>query len=131
MRPHRGKTPNPGAIAGGGGLRDVPEGRGVTFTERLLELSRTLNYRAPDLRKLTDHAIRRWRERWRPNAKMGDARRELLALIPLAVIVRIVGSERCSTWELPEGAKLVVFCDGTIKTVLPRGAAPPDRRPRK
>lgn len=105
--------------------------RAVTYADRLLNLAESLGYQRPNVREISNHAAERWRDRWRPGRRCSDAVRELKEILHLAVIVEVNGREKSTIWELPEGARLVVDRNGTIKTVLPPGAVKRRYRPAK
>lgn len=66
--------------------------------------------------KVTDHAFRRWHERY------DKSRAALLELLPKFELVSYDRREAAGIWE-HDGVKLVVLSDGTVKTVLPLGAS--------
>lgn len=113
---------------------------GLAYSDRLLAMAARFGYAAPKV--VTDHALERWIQRWRPAAFRGDAYRELHGSLRHAVIAGFSDKERCSFWELqtvhavagemlPAVAKLVVSDLGSVKTVLPPWAERTNRRPRK
>ncbi len=77
----------------------------------------------------TDHAERRYRERWRPTWKLADARKELAEQVRQAVFVERDGD--ALIYRIPRGALLTVTQHGEVKTVLPRNAQRTSRRPEK
>ena len=79
---------------------------------------------------LTRHAVERYVERHRPGWTYDAARSELERMLPRAVLHEdVAGGE--PIWRLPSGVLLVVRRDGVVATVLPRGSAPTNRRPRR
>jgi len=84
----------------------------------------------PQPKALSDHAIRRYLQRWRPNWTYADAKRELESILPRT---RFVEDEppHGEIWEAPNGMRLGVRRDGTVATVLPMGAIRTRYRPRK
>lgn len=76
---------------------------------------------------VTDHAIDRYIERWRPGWPRLIAAQELRQQITRAVFVEHPAGED-AIWRTPRGCLLVVRGDGTVATVLPMGAAKPSAR---
>lgn len=104
----------------------------MTFADRVLAMAIGLGYKPPVY--VTEHAFRRWAERWcRPAPDAAAARLNADAfrvLLARAEIEGIAHKEKATIWVLPEvGAKVVVSEAGTVMTVLPPGATRGDRRP--
>lgn len=82
---------------------------------------------------ITDHAKRRYRQRWRPNMRQVDADAELAQQVARAVFVEMDGHDLI--YRTPRGALLTVSNEGrgqgVVRTVLPMRAQPVIRRPRK
>jgi hypothetical protein len=79
---------------------------------------------------LSDHAIERYVQRWRPGWEFADAAAELRKEADRAVLHECpAGSD--PIWRTPRGCLLVVSGDGTVRTVLPPKSFAPNRRPRK
>ncbi len=105
----------------------------MTFPERMLAMAVQLGYRVPD--RITEHAFRRWAERWvEPSGVKVPAevvRQTLQLEVARAEIEGIAHKERATIWLLPCAAKIVVSENGNVMTVLPPGAKRTDRRPIK
>ena len=78
---------------------------------------------------LTDHAIDRYIERWRPDYPRLIAAQELRQQLPRAVFVEHPAGEE-AIWRTPRGCLLVVRGDGVVATVLPMYATKPSSRGR-
>lgn len=84
---------------------------------------------------ITDHAYERWKERWRSAWSWAVAKQDLQDRIKQAIFVEEDPGNATSFWRLPEegGRHPLIVVDGfgEVKTVLPREATKPNRRPRK
>lgn len=82
----------------------------------------------PTTLTLTNHAIDRYCERWRPTWRREDAEMELRLQARRAVF-RERDDDGGLIYVTPRGALLVVALDGAVRTVLPPGSTKPMRRP--
>jgi len=95
-----------------------------------MRLAVQLGYKPPDY--VTEHAFKRWIERWGNGADPRTACDRFRVLLARATIEGIAHKEKATIWVLPEvGAKVVVSEGGSVMTVLPPGATRGDRRPVK
>lgn len=79
---------------------------------------------------VSDHAERRYLQRWRPGWTLALAAAELRHEVARAVLHECpAGSD--PIWRTPRGCLLVVSGDGVVRTVLPPKSFAPNRRPRK
>jgi hypothetical protein len=89
----------------------------------------------PHPSKLSDHAIDRWHERWRPAWSRKAAEIDLKYRLPTARFVIWDRKNMVSFWDLPKedgyAPRLEVDMEGEVKTVHPRGATQTSRRPRR
>ena len=76
---------------------------------------------------VTEHAIDRYIERWRPGSPRLIAAQELRQQIARAVFVEHPAGED-AIWRTPRGCLCVVRGDGMVATVLPMGSAKPAAR---
>lgn len=86
--------------------------------------------RAVPPRSVTEHAVQRYIQRWRPGWKKEAARADLERELGGARFhEQPAGSD--AIWRTPRGALLVVSGDGAVRTVLPAKSFAPNRRPRR
>lgn len=78
---------------------------------------------------LTQHAVERYKQRWRPEMTLPAARAELKQQLPLAEFVDVDGTDYI--YRTPRGALLTVSSDGAVRTVLPMGSKKTTYRPRR
>jgi len=78
---------------------------------------------------LTEHAVDRYVERWRPGWTRDAARDELAKGLALTQFVEIDRGDYI--YRTPRGALLVVAGDGAVRTVLPMGSKKITYRPRR
>lgn len=76
---------------------------------------------------VTDHAIDRYIERWRPDYPRLMAAQELRQQLARAVFVEHPAGED-AIWRTSRGCLLVVRADGVVATVLPMNATKPTSR---
>lgn len=88
---------------------------------------------------VSDHAVQRYIQRWRPDIQreldkiIAEARARLEALSTAAEFIGEIDGEDRAIWAVPTTAEPMLLCEqgGEFSTVLPRGSMAPNRRPRK